>query len=215
MNEWNITSRAHACQACGKAFVDQQGYHTLLVDERQEFRRQDVCEACWRSQFSEGARDRKGFVSCWQGVYEAPPAAPPEAIRKETAETVLRRLIEQNEPQHLAATYILAVMLERKRLLKIKEQHYRDGQRIFVYEQPKTGDVFTIPDPGLQLDQLQQVQHDVALLLEPTLAPPVSPAPSASGPGADAGRTDEPLAESASELAADAPADAPTPIVAP
>ena len=39
MNDWNIQSRAHACEACGKPFVDQQPYHTLLYDEKQDFRR--------------------------------------------------------------------------------------------------------------------------------------------------------------------------------
>jgi len=29
-------------------------------------------------------------------------------------------------------------MLERKRLLKVKEQLVRDGQRVFIYEQPAT-----------------------------------------------------------------------------
>jgi len=29
-------------------------------------------------------------------------------------------------------------MLERKRLLRVKEQLKRDGKRVFVYEQPKT-----------------------------------------------------------------------------
>src|SRR5438093_8510436 len=36
MNEWNIQSRAAACQACGKAFADQQPYRTLLFDLKQE-----------------------------------------------------------------------------------------------------------------------------------------------------------------------------------
>ena len=63
-------------------------------------------------------------------------------------------------------------MLERKRLLKVKEQFVRDGQRVFVYEQPGTGDLFTIIDPALQLNQLEQVQHDVASLLEHGLNPP-------------------------------------------
>jgi hypothetical protein len=63
-------------------------------------------------------------------------------------------------------------MLERKRILKIKEQFQRDGQRIFIYEQPKTGDIFTIADPNLHLDQLEAVQRDVAQLLEHGLNPP-------------------------------------------
>ena len=69
-------------------------------------------------------------------------------------------------------------MLERKRLLKVKEEIRREGTRVFIYEQPKTGDIFTITDPNLQLDQLQEVQRDVAQLLEHGLnGPPPSEAP--------------------------------------
>ena len=172
MNEWNIQSRAHACEACAKPFADKQPYHTLLYDERQEhLHRMDVCDGCWQSQFSDGARERKGFVSHWQGIFEVPPPVT-DPIQKETAETLLRKIIELSDPRYTPAAYILAVMLERKRLLKIKEQIRRDGQRVFVYEQPKTGDVFTIADPDLHLDQLEQVQRDVAQLLEHGLTPP-------------------------------------------
>ena len=172
MTDWNFQSRAHACHACAKPFANRQAYHTLLAFERHELARQDVCEACWTAQFSEGASDRKGFISHWVGEYQAPPAAAPDAIQKETAETLLRKLMEKNDPQYRAAAYILAVMLERKRVLKVKEQIIRDSQRVFIYEQPKTGDLFSIPDPKLQLDQLDQVQHDVAALLEHGLNPP-------------------------------------------
>ena len=186
MNDWNIQSRAAACEACGKPFADREAFHTLLFDERSEFlRRSDVCEACWQNQFSDGARERKGFISHWQGIYEAPaPAA--DAIHKDTAETLLRKLIEQNDPRYVPAGYILAVMLERKRVLKVKEEVVRDGKRVFIYEQPRTGDVFTITDPVLRLDQLEEVQRDVAALLEQGLNPP---APVGENPGSVAEQT--------------------------
>ena len=173
MNEWNIQARAHGCQACQRPFEDKQPYHTLLFEEKQLFHRMDVCESCWKEQYGQGAHDRKGFISYWSGIYEAPPAAAPDPIQKENAESLLRRLIELNDPKHAAAGFILAVMLERKRLLKVKEQIVRNGHRVFIYEQPRTGDVFTIPDPNLQLNQLDQVQKDVAELLEKGLNPPV------------------------------------------
>ncbi|MBI5386832.1 MAG: hypothetical protein HZA90_19340 [Verrucomicrobia bacterium] len=184
MNDWNIQSRAHQCQACGKSYADKEPYHTLLFDEKKDYLRLDVCETCWKGQYSQGANERKGFISYWQGVYEAPPPAPPEAIKRETAETLLRKLIERNDPQFTAAAFILAVMLERKRLLKVKEQHQSEGRRVFIYEQPKTGDVFTIPDPQLQLDQLEEVQHDVAELLEHGLPGEAAPVPAALEPPA-------------------------------
>lgn len=176
MADWNIQSRAHACEACGRQFADKQAYHTLLFDEKSAFRRSDICEPCWAEQFSNGARERKGFVSYWQGIYEAPPP-PTEPIQKDTAESLLRKLIELNDPRYAPAGFILAVMLERKRVLKVKEQMVREGRRVFIYEQPKTGDVFTIVDPDLQLNQLEAVQRDVAALLEHGLNPPAADAP--------------------------------------
>jgi len=209
MNDWNIQSRAHACEACGQPFVDQQPYHTLLFDELQDFRRQDVCPACWDKQFSDGARERKGFISYWQGIYEAPPPVV-DPIHKETAETLLRKLIELNDPRRIPAGYILAVMLERKRVLKVKEQLVRDGQRVFVYEQAKTGDLFTITDPNLQLSQLEQVQRDVAALLEHGLNPPAAEQPVAPAAGAES--SGEPFAPATTPAdAAPAPVDAAQP----
>ncbi len=174
MNEWNIQSRAHTCEACGKTFADKEHYHTVLLDGKHELKRSDICAGCWQKSDPDGTNQRKGFISCWTGVYEAPvPTA--EVIQKDTAETLLRKLIEMNDPRFIPAGYILAVMLERKRLLRVKEQFRREGKRIFVYEQPKTGDIFTIVDPDLQLDQLAEVQRDVGNLLEHGLGGLVKP----------------------------------------
>lgn len=176
MNEWNLQSRSHACQACQKSFADKEPYHTLLYDEKQQYLREDICNSCWESQYREGASHRKGFISHWQGVFHVPPPAPPDPIQKESAESLLRKLLESGDPKHGPVCYILAVMLERKRLLKVKEQLQREGRRVFVYEHPKTGDIFTITDPELQLNQLDEVQRAVADLLNPP-APPPPPAP--------------------------------------
>ena len=183
MNDWNIQSRAHACEACTQPFADKQPYHTVLFEEAKELRRSDICEPC--AQKTGSPRKRSGFISQWNGIYEAPPAQPVDAIQKDTAETILRKLVEQNDPRYAAAGYILAVMLERKRILRVKEQIKRDGQRIFIYEHPKTGDIFAIADPALHLDQLEQVQQDVASLLEHGLNPP-PPAVELPGPEAEA-----------------------------
>jgi hypothetical protein len=189
MNEWNIQSRSRVCQGCEQPFADKQPYHTVLFEDKQQYHRLDVCPACWDSQYRQGASERKGFISQWQGLYHLPPAAPVDPIQKESAESLLRKLIETNDPQHGPVCYILAVMLERKRILKVKEQIQKDGGRVFIYEHPKSGDVFTIADPNLQLDQLEQVQRDTAHLLAHGLNPPPAepqPAPAVpESPGAN------------------------------
>jgi hypothetical protein len=198
MIDWNIQSRSHRCQACEHPFADKMPYYTLLFQQRHHLERQDVCEKCWNTQFSQGATDRKGFISFWQGIFNVPPPPPPEPIPKENAEGLLRRLCEEADPEMAAVRYILAAMLERKRMLKIKAQSQQDGQRVFVYEHTRTSDVITIVDPNLRLDQLEDVQHRVAQLLAHGLdpLPATAPAtPSLTPIDAKAAHTSKPDAE--------------------
>jgi hypothetical protein len=166
MNEWNIQSRARSCHRCGQPFVDKQPFHTLLFEEKGVLIRIDVCDDCCKEHYAPAADRGAHYISYWQGVFEPPPPPSAEPIQKATAETLLRSLIESQEPKYGPACYILAVMLERKRVLKVKEQFVRDGRRTFIYEHPKSGDVFSIGDPDLQLNQLEEVQRMVASLLE-------------------------------------------------
>jgi len=162
MTEWDIQSRADACTACQRPFADKEAYHTLLSLDAAGYARRDLCATC----FAGATRD--GVISYWQGEYKLPPPPPPEAIQKETAETLLRKLVESTDPSHESARYILAVMLERKRILKHRDTVHEDsGAELLVYEHARTGESFTIPDPKLRLDQLAQVQEEVSALLHP------------------------------------------------
>lgn len=160
--DWKIRARSNQCHACDSPFGEGQIYHTLLFSEGDENRRIDVCRECWKGQYGHGTSDRKGFISHWSGRFQIPPPPLPEPIQKESAEAALRKLVKLKKPEWVPVCFILATMLERKRLLKMRKQTHP----ILVYEHSKTGDVFTIRDPELRLDELEQVQRDVAFLLE-------------------------------------------------
>jgi hypothetical protein len=163
MTEWNIQSRSHACAACEVQFEDKQVYHTVLLHGDEGYSRRDLCSDCFT------AAARAEALSYWQGEYRAPAPPPPEPLQKETAETLLRKLVESTDPTHAAARYILAVMLERKRILKHRDTVQDEaGNDLLIYEHAKTGDSFTIPDPHLRLDQLAEIQEQVAGLLHPS-----------------------------------------------
>lgn len=166
MTEWSIQARSHQCQSCNRPFKNNEQMHTLLFDERQAYHRIDVCEDCWAAQHAEGSTQRKGFVSHWISTYSPPQTQPPEPIQRETAEGLLRKLVELRQEQYVAPCFILAVMLERRRILKARSQAIEAGRRVIVYEHSRTGEVFTIADPDLRLDQLEEVQREVARLLE-------------------------------------------------
>ena len=74
MNEWNIQSRAHACEVCAQPFADKQPFRTILFEAGKELLRSDICEPC--AEKAGDARSRSGYISHWNGTYEAPPAHP-------------------------------------------------------------------------------------------------------------------------------------------
>ena len=170
--DWHFRSRSNQCKDCEIAFADEQPYHTILFRGIESLERQDMCPTCWGKAYKANPKDTQGYISHWQGIYEVPPPPPPEAIQKDNAETLLKKLIEQNNPDHTEACFILAVMLERKKVIKNKDQiRQEDGKRMLIYEHTKNGDVFTILDPALKLTELTDVQTKVAELLEHGLNP--------------------------------------------
>ena len=159
-NEWPIKHRADACAVTQRPFVSGEQFYTLLFREGDGFRREDLSEEAWASR-NENIRP----FSFWKSRYEPPPATPPEPIAKESAEDLLRRLLSDKNAERPNACYVLAVMLERKRVLKqIKSEAATDG-RVLIYEHNKTGDVFIVPDPQLRLDEIERVQTEVGALL--------------------------------------------------
>jgi hypothetical protein len=193
------------CHACEKSFEDGASYRTVLAYGNSQYLRQDICEACWNGE-SGGVPDRKGFISQWKGTYKAPPPAPPEAIQKDNAEGLLRKLMETEDKRWCEASYILAVMLERKRVLKVKEQIRDENGRAFVYELTRTGDIFTIPDPDLKIEELEQVQIEVAALLEHGLPvegkewPPPPSGPKTGTEASPGGGEEEPVEAETAEV---------------
>ena len=166
--DWDIKPRAAVCGKCQAPFTDRQEYVSRLTYGADGYARQDCCAACWSE-----AESAPQAVSVWRGVFEMPPPAPPEALKKETAESLLRTLMDKDDPANGNVMFILAVMLERRRMLVERDvRKQADGKLVRVYEHRKTGDTFIIIDPQLRLDQIEHVQSEVMAMLSAPAVPP-------------------------------------------
>lgn len=156
---WQIKKCAHACTGTGIPFGDGEEIMSRLLHVNGEYIREDYSLACWDEQNPDHG------VSAWKSVFHAPPP-PEEVVKKESAEGLLRKLIDREDPGDLNAIYILAVMLERKKILVEKDVQIRDDKtKLRVYVHKKTGDTFLVIDPDLKLDELETVQEQVIGLL--------------------------------------------------
>ena len=211
--DWNIRSRARACMKCARDFVEKEpvrssvlAFETPLVREifaerlaeeekaaaagqpvrpHPEYVRLDFCEDCWKG------LPKTDWISVWRSPYVPPETAPEDPLKKASPETLLRRLLEADDAEtHLAPIYLLAVMLERKRILVERALRTTpDGTLVHVYEHRRSGDVMLIADPRLTDAQVPEVQAEIERLLglrppspEASSPPPDAPAPEAPAP---------------------------------
>lgn len=188
ITEWNLRGRASGCCNCGRVFEDGEKIVSSVAitaaeamapivekllgtkegKDIPEYIRTDFCKNCKK------AMPQEAIISQWQSVYIAPEPAKPEALPRETAESLLRKLIEgEDNPDNIPVIFVLAVMLERKKILIERTvRHLPDGTLMRIYEHKKNGEVVFITDPNLSLEQIPIVQQRVAELLAP---PPPQP----------------------------------------
>lgn len=206
LNEWNIQSRATHCATTGRPFVEGETVHTALYWKAGAYQRLDVCEEAWAQR-----NENIAPLSSWKFAYQPPPPPPPEALKKDDAESLLRHLMQENDPTKRNARYILTLMLERKKILKMLDRQKNGDATILIYEHLPTGETWFIEDPHLRLTELEPVQMEVAALLhsgglnppaaaEPTPAttetlPEVTETSAESTATEDVATTDEPVAE--------------------
>ena len=163
--EWNIRSRGHVCSICQQPLVDKSPLVSVLRETSDGYERLDCHPECWKAL----ERDWTPF-SQWDGVYLEPvKETKKEPLKKEDAGELLRQLVTMDDPTMKNVIYVLAVMLERAKILVERDRkELKDGSIRRVYEDRKQGDTFVILDPRLRLENLAEVQTQVVALLSGT-----------------------------------------------
>ena len=161
-DSWNIRARSDGCTQCQRAFEADEMCFTELAPDADGYLRRDLCERCRDT----GPRE-PAAVSRWRSRFEPPAPPPPEPIERDSAEEFLRRFADSDEAGAVNTRFILALMLERKRILRCRDRfHDEAGVHMFVYEHARTGETFVVADPGLTPAQASAVREDVSLFLQ-------------------------------------------------
>jgi hypothetical protein len=195
IEKWNIKSRGHHCSETETKFSDGDHFYTALFEdpENESFLRKDYSESAWQK--LQGSLKPFSF---WRSTYEVPPADDTPVVEKETAGSLLWRLIEENEAHTENARYVLAVMLERDKKLRQTDTQETENERYLIYEHRETGEVIVIKDPKLRLEEVEPVQDEVSQLLgAPARTSREEPGPTApDSPPAEETATDSSSPES-------------------
>jgi hypothetical protein len=162
---WHVRSRSRECAATGRAFTDGETLITALYPDPESsgYLRRDYALDAW----NELPADAEAAFSFWKTTYSAPTGNEREnPVEKLSAEELLHRLVLEDEDHTENTRYILAVMLERQKLLRETDHQRTPNGILRVYEHRKTGEVYLIRDPDIPLDKVEAVQNEVVVLLE-------------------------------------------------
>lgn len=161
---WHIKSRTHQCAVTGQAFEDGETIIAAIFPDPDSsgWLRRDYSISGWADRPAEEGEK----FSQWKTIYHAPVSQEKVEVTKESPLDLLRRLVDEDEEHTDKVRFILAVMLERQKILVEKDTQPVPSGILRVYEHRKEGDVFLIRDPNVALDQVEEVQQEVIALLE-------------------------------------------------
>jgi len=193
IQDWKIRPTNARCELTGEAFEDGQEFYTCIFEDPNSdaFLRCDYAVPSWAR--VKGELDPPPY-SFWKSTYKAPEQEERKPrIEDTSAEGMLRRFMEEDDPSTENARYILALMLERRKTLIPTDSKETETRKLLFYEHAENGDVFIVADPGLRLDEIETVQQEVSDLLaaeEAKASQPVDEQSQDDG-DADEGQPDE------------------------
>jgi hypothetical protein len=166
--DWRIGKKGHSCAGCGTAFPYDTPFHSAIWLEKEEFLRRDLCAACF------AAAPSPPF-SQWTAVLPKPePKA--RVFDLGLAAEFLRRLAAEGGEGRGALAHLLALLLVRKRLVKITDLPSKDGTPRARVEFHDGREPLEIPAPRLSEDDVPSLREELGRLLdlgnEPTPAAP-------------------------------------------
>ena len=169
--EMHLQPLANTCFVSGEAFVDGARVASYLVRQGPalEIMRYDVLEA------SASGFAPEGFVACkWVHAFKARRAGEnPERALKLTAENLFVALADpttEPTPENTRLVQFLALMLERKKILRPKGRT-SDGART-RYEHARSKAIFEVPAGELTPEFFVAVQEQLSVLVGAPKAKP-------------------------------------------
>jgi len=111
--QYDIAKTSGLCGACGRELSDGEEFVAVVFEDGQEFRRRDLCPACWEA----GKGGTAGAFSFWRARMPRPDGEKKPPVDNGVLVDFFNRLEGHEEPAKICFRFVLALMLMRKKLL--------------------------------------------------------------------------------------------------
>ncbi|MBA3958739.1 MAG: hypothetical protein H0X51_10160 [Parachlamydiaceae bacterium] len=158
-----IPKRGKSCAVAGEEFVAGHDYYSVLIAEEEGFQRKDFCLVCWNN--LEKEKVIENVDSHWKSTVSAQKANnEPVAIksRDERALELLKIALQNEALEDQVEAFVLALYLARRKLLHLRQEIQRDGQKVNLYEIVATEEMIAVKRVLVSQLQITAVQTRIA-----------------------------------------------------
>ena len=157
--EWKIQKGGRECERCRRAFGEGEEHFSQLFLETQACRRENVCAACWSSPASEA-------FSFWKTRRPEAGAPPPDNRPAQLAAFQKLAAEAGEDPNRRKLLFLLALLLVRKRVLKLSGSDRAGGQEFITVQVAATGESHRVLNPDIKPEELVALQEEINALFE-------------------------------------------------
>ncbi len=158
MTDYQIQPHTRRCTVTGRELKPGERYYTALLEEGDQFVRQDFSSEAWQG-------PPVGAFSFWAGrVHEANEPNRPR-FDDDVLEECFQRLEGQLEPSRVNFRYVVALLLIRRKRFRFEQTIDEDGVEKIQMSNHRTGDKHLVMNPQLTDEQMAEVQSEVFRVL--------------------------------------------------
>lgn len=157
-NDWTMPRHAEVCAACGRPFEIGAIFQACLHEVAAGYERRDYCLECPPS-------EDPAPVAAWKTRLPEPVATKLQPFDREVIYRFFERLEETDEPHSLQFRFVLALLLWRKKVLKLERSLESAGREIWEFVAPRSGAAHRVERPDLAEDELERLGAQLEQLL--------------------------------------------------
>lgn len=157
---WHIARSTRTCAGTGEAIPAGAPFFSALIEGEESFERKDFLPAAWPE------ADKSAFFSYWKNKGSEVKEEKKQAVDYDRLLAFYDSLENAEEPQKRLFRYVLALILVRRRRLRLEDMgRTDDGDRLVVYDR-RRGKTVEITAPEASREELAAVQAKLNELFE-------------------------------------------------
>lgn len=156
--DWQMPRPGTACATCAHAFEPGETFRACLHEADAGYQRRDYCANC-------NPPAHPAALATWQTRRPIPTTKKTQAFDRAAMYEFFRRLEADPRPHKIQFRFVLALLLWRKRVLKLDRSMTVGEREEWEFSVPATGEAHRVARPDLAEDELERLSGQLEQLL--------------------------------------------------